>query len=37
MRFFVTPMYGVTIAKANIFLPALLQMSETWLSKASFL
>ena len=28
MRFFAIPMYGVTLAKADIFLTAFLQMSE---------
>ena len=28
MRFFVVPVYGVTLAKADIFLPAFLQISE---------
>ena len=28
MRFFAIPMYGVTLVKADIFLPAFLQMSE---------
>ena len=37
MRFFAVPMYGVTLAKADIFLPVFLQMSEIWSSKVNFL
>ena len=37
MRFFAVPMYGVTLVKADIFLPAFLQISEIWSSEVTFL
>ena len=37
MRFFAILMYSLTLAKADIFLPALFQMSEIWSSKVNFL
>ena len=37
MRFFAISKYGVTLAKADVFLPAFLQMLEMWSSKVSFL
>ena len=37
IRFFAMPMYGATLAKAEIFLPTFLQISEMWSSKVNFL
>ena len=37
MRFFAIPIYGVNLAKADIFLLAFLQMAEIESSEANFL